>query len=184
MEEYVYEPDHLNCLPEGLRRILGNHSAVSCDLEKFFLSLLISAFSCLTFCLVCHPVCICDKSSALDYACLPVVDLSLVLHGLRYHIVDVSLTFIHVSLDTDGEDLLMVAGGLTGNAVGKAYSDDIVLHAFSDMRRESSRSDIFHSLAVPVFKSLKDFLPVFRCNVIRVLGSCGELIYIRDIPGA
>ena len=78
----------------------------------------------------------------------------------------------------------MIAGGLSGYAVGKSDCDDIVLHALSDVRRECCGSDVFHSLAVPVFQSLKDLLSVFGSDIIRIFASGSEFVDIGNVPGA
>ena len=112
MEVNVNEPYHLQSLHECFRFVLRNYSAVGCNCKQFCLPLLVAALFSLSLRFICHAVCVGYQPLSLNDAGLPEVNHSLLLHGLRNHAVNVSLTFFNVSLHSHSKNLLVVACSL------------------------------------------------------------------------
>ena len=75
----------------------------------------------------------------------------------------------------------MVAGGLAGDAVGKANGDDVIVHALHRVGGQSGLGDILHGLALPIGQILEDQLPVLRGDIVGVFGADGELVQLVQI---
>ena len=181
VEIHVGEPDALQGLHEGLRRVLRDHAAVLRDGQELLLPLLVGAGSGLALRLLRHAVGVGDEALALDDAGLPEVDLLLVQLALRHHGVDVGLAALHVALEADGQQGLVVAGGLAGDAVGEADGDDVIVHALHGVLWQGRSGDVLHGLAFPVREVLEDQFLVLRCDVVRILGADRELIQLLQI---
>ena len=175
------EPDHLQGFLERSGRVLGDPSADFGDLQQFLPALLIRAFRRLAFRLVRHSVGVGDQALALDDAGAPVVDLFFVQLALGHHGVDIGLALLHIALQADLQQRLVVAGRFAGYAVRQADGDDVVAHAFDGVGGQSRAGDILHRLAFPVGQVFQNGRAVFRGDVVRVLRADGEFIQFLQI---
>ena len=121
------EPDHLKGLMEGLGRIFRHHPAIGSDGKQFGFAFFILANGSLPFGLVGHAVGVGNQALALDNACLPEIDFLLIISAGGDGFVDISLTLLHIALQTYSEQFLMVTGSLAGHAVGQTHRNDVIL---------------------------------------------------------
>ena len=177
------KPYHLKCLPESMWWVFRNHAAVFCNGQKFFFPFFIGTGSCLTLCLLCHPVCICDQALALDDACFPVINLLLIFFSGADGVVNISLALLHVTTDSNGQKFFMVTSGLAGNTVSQTNGNDIVLNTLLNVCRKCCLRQILHGFSFPVWQKFQNLLPVFRGNVVRIFASYRKFINIALVPG-
>ena len=75
----------------------------------------------------------------------------------------------------------MVAGGLAGDAVGKANGDDVVIHALHGVGGQGRLGDVLHGLALPIGQIFEDQLTILGRDIVGILGANGELIQLVEI---
>ena len=177
------EPHHLQGLLESLRRIFRHDSAVFGYGQKFLLPLRICTFGSLTLRFIGHAMSVGDQTVALDDAGLPEIDFLLILFAGSGSLSYVFAAFLHISLQSYGQEFFVITGCFAGYAVGQSDSDDVVRHTFPDMRRNSIFGHVLHGLPFPVRQSLQNDFFVLRRNIVRILGTRGKLVNVADIPG-
>ena len=169
IEVHVHEPHHLKCLVKGLRRVFGHYAAVLGYLTQLGGALGVGALLCHAVGLNGHTVGIGDERLGLNDACAPEVDLRLLLTRLRHGCVDVALAFLNVAAHAHGEDLLVIARRLSGNAVLEAHADDVVVLEVLNPGRHGLVGDVLHGLALPIGQRLQNGGFVLGGDVVRIL---------------
>ena len=176
------KPYHLKCLPESLWRVFRNYTTVLSNAQKFFFSFFIGTGSCLTLCFFCHTMCISDQPLTLDDAGFPVIDLLLIFFSGADGVVNIFLTLLHVSADSNGQKLFMVTGGLAGNTVSQTDGNNIVLNALLNVCRKCCLGQVLHGFSLPIWQKLQNLLPILRGNVVWIFASYRKFINVALIP--
>ena len=68
---------------------------------------------------------------------LPVIDLLLIFFSCADGVINISLTLLHVTTDSNSQKFFMVTGGLTGNTVsqtdGNGYRPEYILQCVPEV---------------------------------------------------